>query len=67
MEAPQKHQFHATVSYEGNYETFTFWIIGTSPDIEGDVRSEYKRLRASRGQGWDGKKYKYVDCNPLEC
>lgn len=66
MESPKEQHFQATVGYEGKYETFIFWIIGTSPDIKGDVRSEYKRLRASRGQGWDGKKYEFIDCYPLE-
>ncbi|HCU22423.1 MAG TPA: hypothetical protein DF698_05970 [Candidatus Atribacteria bacterium] len=66
MKSPKEQHFKATVGYEGKYEEFTFWIIGISPDIEGDVRSEYKRLRASRGQGWDGKKYEFIGCYPLE-
>ncbi len=66
MQEPQKQYLQAQVGYEGKYENFTFWIIGNSPDIEGDVKNQYKKLRASRGQEWDGKKYEFVDCYPIE-
>jgi hypothetical protein len=66
MQIPQKHYYQAEVGYEGKYEKFTFWIIGNSPDIKGDVKGEYRRLRASRGQGWAENKYEFVDCYPIE-
>lgn len=66
MLKPEEQYFQAQVSYGGEYERFTFWIIGNSPDIEGDVKSQYKKLRASRGQGWDNDKYKFIDCYPIE-
>ena len=62
MIKPESQYYQAEVSYDDNYETFSFWIVGTSPDIKGDVKSQYKELRRSRGQGWDKMKYKYIDC-----
>ena len=66
MPKPQEQYFQAQVGYEGKYEHFTFCVIGNSPDIEGDVKGQYKNLRASRGQGWDEKKYELVNCYPHE-
>ena len=66
MLKPKKQYYKAEVSYGGEYENFTFWIIGNSPDIEDDVKREYKRLRASRAQDWDKKKYKFIGCYPIE-
>jgi uncharacterized OB-fold protein len=66
MQKPKKQYFQAEVSYGGEYENFTFWIIGNSPDIEDDVKRQYKKLRVSRGQGWDKKKYKFIGCYPIE-
>ena len=66
MQKPQQQTFKAKVSYEGKSENFTFWIIGISPDIKGDVKKEYKKLRASRGQRWNERKYKFIECSPTE-
>ena len=66
MIQPENQYYQSEVSYDGYSESFTFWIIGNSPDIEGDVKNQYKKLRGSRGQGWDKKKYKFIDCYPIE-
>lgn len=66
MPEPQQQYFRAQVGYEGKYEHFTFWVIGNSPDLDGDVKGEYKKLRASRGQDWNEKKYVFVDCYPID-
>jgi len=58
--------YQAEVSYNGVHEAFTFWIIRNSLDIKGDVKSEYRRLRENRGQDWKSKKYRFIDCYPID-
>ncbi|HEX2922247.1 MAG TPA: hypothetical protein VHO50_13880 [Bacteroidales bacterium] len=65
MSEPKKQYYQAEVGYGGEYEQFSFWVKGISPDIKGDVKNQYKRLRASREEDWDEKKYKFINCTPM--
>jgi hypothetical protein len=61
----ERKYYQAEVSYNGEYESFEFWVEGNSPDLEGDVKSQYKKLRKNRGLGWDKDKYEFISCTPL--
>jgi len=62
---PNKQWFRGEVNYNGEYESFEFYVIGNSPDLEGDTRNQYRTLRKGRDLGWDRNKYKFLNCTPL--